>query len=147
MFSPNSVQKQVLRTMKTEMTVAFSLLSQRLTQSSWWPVALRLLNRSNKTVLVPIEKYVVFDCIICLCEVSQEDEYRQLPNCNHGVQFHAHCIDAWLRNHSNCPMCRSNVPRPLSRRLKAYVFQHLLEDVISYCNSSLDNVASSIIDC
>ncbi|CAH1422919.1 unnamed protein product [Lactuca virosa] len=150
---------QVLRTLKTEMTAAFVggtstfvvtfwFLSGRQPPPSWWSAALRLLNRSNKTMVIAVEKEgVVFDCIVCLSEVSQEDQYRKLPNCNHGVQFHAHCIDAWLKNHSSCPMCRSNIPRPLSQRLKAYVLQHLLEEVISYCHSALDNVASSIEDC
>ncbi|CAI9263387.1 unnamed protein product [Lactuca saligna] len=151
---------QVLRTLKTEMTAAFVggtstfvvtfwFLSGRQPPPSWWSAALRLLNRSNKTMVIAVEKEggVVFDCIVCLCEVSQEDQYRKLPNCNHGVQFHAHCIDAWLKNHSSCPMCRSNIPRPLSQRLKAYVLQHLLQEVISYCHSALDNVASSIGDC
>ncbi|KAL4584503.1 hypothetical protein LXL04_009106 [Taraxacum kok-saghyz] len=132
---------QILRTMNTEITVAivggtstfvvaFWLLSQRQLQPkpTWWSA------RSDKTMMIAVEKEGgdVFNCIVCFCEVSQEDEYKKLPNCNHGVQFHAHCIDAWLKNHSNCPMCRSHIPCPLSQRLKAYVFQYLVEEVISY---------------
>ncbi|KAL7606652.1 RING-H2 finger protein ATL13 [Lactuca sativa] len=131
------------------LVVAFLFLSQRQpTPSRWSAAILRLLNRSNKSMVIAVEKEgaVVFDCLVCLCEVSQEEEYRKLPNCNHGVQFHAHCIDAWLRNHSSCPMCRSNIPRSLSQSIKACV-QHLLEEVITYSNSALDNVASSIGDC
>ena len=152
---------QVLRTMNTEMTaaivggtstfvVAFWLLSRKQPAPSWCSTAiLSLLKKSNKTLIIEVEKDGgdVYDCIVCLCEVSHKDEYKKLPNCNHGVQFHAHCIDAWLKNHSNCPMCRSHIPRPLFQRIKAYVFQHLLEEVIAYCNSALDNVASSIGDC
>ncbi|KAI3777929.1 hypothetical protein L1987_47732 [Smallanthus sonchifolius] len=76
------------------------------------------------------------DCIVCLCEMSTRDEYRKLPNCDHGIQFHAQCIDAWLKDHSTCPICRSHIPRPLSQRLHVYFRQHLLQDVISY--STLD---------
>ncbi|KAL8209071.1 hypothetical protein R6Q57_008483 [Mikania cordata] len=91
---------------------------------------------------------VVYDCVVCLCEMyPRHDESRRLPNCDHGIQFHARCIDAWLRDHSTCPVCRSHVPRPWSQRLHIYLHQHLLEDVISYCNSALDSVANSVGDC
>ncbi|GJX26954.1 zinc finger, RING/FYVE/PHD-type containing protein [Tanacetum coccineum] len=84
--------------------------------------ARRLLDSYNRTMVMALEKQndedsgvIVYDCIVCLCEVSPRDEYKVLPNCNHGVQFHAHGIDAWLKDHSSCPMCRSHIPRPLSQ--------------------------------
>ncbi|GJV46285.1 zinc finger, RING/FYVE/PHD-type containing protein [Tanacetum coccineum] len=156
---------QVLRITKSETTVAFvggtsafviafCLLKRQQARPTWWPVALRLLDSYNRTMVMALEKQndedsgdVVYDCIVCLCEVSPRDEYKVLSNCDHGVQFHAHCIDAWLKDHSTCPMCRSHIPRPLSQRLHNYLCERLLEDVVSYCNSALDNVASSIGDC
>jgi len=47
------------------------------------------------------------DCAVCLSEFSDGQDCRVLPNCNHA--FHPHCIDAWLRSHSNCPLCRTPV--------------------------------------
>lgn len=87
-----------------------------------------------------------FDCIVCLCEVSKGDHHKKLPNCSHGVQFHARCIDSWLKNHSTCPICRSHVPQTVHQWLHAclLVFCH---DVFAYCDLVLENVAKSIGDC
>ncbi|XP_071726257.1 RING-H2 finger protein ATL1-like [Rutidosis leptorrhynchoides] len=46
-------------------------------------------------------------CVVCLNEFQDLDTLRVLPNCDHG--FHLHCIDVWLRNNSNCPICRLNI--------------------------------------
>ncbi|KAI3521291.1 hypothetical protein L1887_10753 [Cichorium endivia] len=146
--------------MKTQMTGAFVvgtvafmmafswLFSRRQPTPRWF--ASKLPSKCNKrTLKIAVEKEcnVVFDCIVCLYEVSQEEDYRKLPNCNHGIQFHAHCIDTWLKNHTTCPMCRSHIPQPLSQRLSACVSRHLFENVISYCDTALDNVARSIVQC
>ncbi|PWA84844.1 zinc finger, RING/FYVE/PHD-type [Artemisia annua] len=148
---------QVPSTMKTEMTVAF--VGGTLTFVVAFHMlrrqqARRLLESTKRTMILAAEKQndedngvVVYDCIVCLCDVSPRDECRVFPNCDHGVQFHAHCIDPWLKDHSTCPVCRSHIPRPLSQRLHNYLCDHFFEDVISYCNSALDNVASSIGDC
>lgn len=47
------------------------------------------------------------DCSVCLSEFKEDESVRLLPKCSHA--FHLPCIDAWLRSHSNCPLCRSNV--------------------------------------
>ncbi|KAL2323666.1 hypothetical protein Fmac_028045 [Flemingia macrophylla] len=51
-------------------------------------------------------------CAVCLSELSNGEQGRILPHCNHA--FHSHCIDAWLRTHSNCPLCRTLVQRLLT---------------------------------
>nr|GFC07487.1 zinc finger, RING/FYVE/PHD-type [Tanacetum cinerariifolium] len=135
--------------------IAFCLLKRQQARPTWWPVALSLLNNYKSFVIMAVEKQnnnedsriVVYDCNMCLCEVSPIDEYQVLPNCDHGIQFHAHCIDAWLKDYSTCPMCRSHIPHPLSQCLRNYLCERILEDVISYFNSALDNIASSIGDC
>ncbi|KAF8399289.1 hypothetical protein HHK36_015154 [Tetracentron sinense] len=48
-----------------------------------------------------------FDCAVCLCEFSEQDELRLLPMCSHA--FHINCIDTWLLSNSTCPLCRGNL--------------------------------------
>ncbi|XP_014500200.1 RING-H2 finger protein ATL11 [Vigna radiata var. radiata] len=51
------------------------------------------------------------ECAVCLNEFEEEETLRLIPKCSHV--FHPECIDAWLANHSTCPVCRANlVPKP-----------------------------------
>lgn len=59
------------------------------------------------------------DCSVCLNEFQQDQTLRLLPNCSHA--FHLPCIDTWLKYHSTCPLCRSNIaplltPHQIRRR-------------------------------
>ncbi|XP_042012788.1 RING-H2 finger protein ATL52-like [Salvia splendens] len=47
------------------------------------------------------------ECAVCLSEFEEEERLRLLPKCGHA--FHVPCIDAWLKSHSNCPLCRAAV--------------------------------------
>lgn len=47
-----------------------------------------------------------FTCAICLSDFDEGEGIRVLPECLHS--FHAPCIDMWLYNHSNCPICRAD---------------------------------------
>ncbi|KAM0840385.1 hypothetical protein ACQ4PT_059704 [Festuca glaucescens] len=49
------------------------------------------------------------ECVVCLQELEDGDVVRVLPACRHF--FHVSCIDAWLRAHSSCPVCRAH-PEP-----------------------------------
>ncbi|XP_071736456.1 RING-H2 finger protein ATL46-like [Rutidosis leptorrhynchoides] len=51
-----------------------------------------------------------FDCAVCLCEFTQQDNLRLLPLCSHA--FHMHCIDTWLLSNSSCPLCRGTLFSP-----------------------------------
>ncbi|KAK3130560.1 hypothetical protein QOZ80_6BG0495090 [Eleusine coracana subsp. coracana] len=47
-------------------------------------------------------------CAVCLEEVQAGEMVRQLlPACGH--LFHADCVDAWLRSHRTCPLCRRDI--------------------------------------
>lgn len=46
-------------------------------------------------------------CSICTLEYSNAQIVRRLGNCRH--YFHSSCIDRWLEEHNNCPLCRSAV--------------------------------------
>ncbi|KAK9834335.1 hypothetical protein WJX81_008044 [Elliptochloris bilobata] len=44
-------------------------------------------------------------CSVCLGEYEAGELLRRLPPCGH--EFHLKCIDAWLGQHSTCPICRA----------------------------------------
>ncbi|PQQ07045.1 RING-H2 finger protein ATL54 [Prunus yedoensis var. nudiflora] len=52
------------------------------------------------------------ECSVCLNEFQEDETLRLLPKCNHA--FHVPCIDTWLRSHTNCPMCRAPIIKPLA---------------------------------
>ncbi|KAK1697101.1 hypothetical protein QYE76_013798 [Lolium multiflorum] len=50
------------------------------------------------------------ECAVCIVEFRDGELVRLLPRCGH--RFHAACVDAWLRLHSTCPLCRADVVAP-----------------------------------
>ncbi|XP_060086317.1 uncharacterized protein LOC132565640 [Ylistrum balloti] len=52
------------------------------------------------------EKQESEDCLICMCEYDQNDRLKMLP-CFH--EFHAQCIDKWIKGNASCPVCRVEV--------------------------------------
>ncbi|XP_064966440.1 E3 ubiquitin-protein ligase Os04g0590900-like [Musa acuminata AAA Group] len=46
------------------------------------------------------------DRAVCPSKFREDGSLRLLPKCSHA--FHVPCIDAWLKSHSNCPLCRAN---------------------------------------
>ncbi|KAK8709676.1 hypothetical protein V6N13_060686 [Hibiscus sabdariffa] len=47
------------------------------------------------------------ECAVCLNEFEDDEKLRMIPNCSHV--FHIDCIDVWLQNNANCPLCRTSV--------------------------------------
>ncbi|CAL0299857.1 unnamed protein product [Lupinus luteus] len=47
------------------------------------------------------------ECAICLNEFQENEKLRIVPNCSHV--FHIDCIDIWLQNNANCPLCRTSI--------------------------------------
>ncbi|KAI4355350.1 hypothetical protein L6164_004131 [Bauhinia variegata] len=52
------------------------------------------------------EKYGGDFCAVCLSQICDGEEIKTLAVCKHS--FHVDCVDAWLKNHSTCPLCRNN---------------------------------------
>ncbi|XP_073222561.1 RING-H2 finger protein ATL33-like [Cicer arietinum] len=53
------------------------------------------------------------ECPVCLSVFADGEEIRQLSVCKHS--FHVSCIDLWLSNHSNCPICRATIAAAVKR--------------------------------
>ncbi|XP_073135229.1 RING-H2 finger protein ATL16-like [Henckelia pumila] len=53
------------------------------------------------------ERSKSFECAVCLNEFQEREKLRIIPNCGH--LFHIDCIDVWLQNNANCPLCRSSI--------------------------------------
>ncbi|XP_022748991.1 RING-H2 finger protein ATL16-like [Durio zibethinus] len=47
------------------------------------------------------------ECAVCLNEFQEDEKLRIIPNCSHV--FHIDCIDVWLHNNANCPLCRTSI--------------------------------------
>ncbi|CAH8387271.1 unnamed protein product [Eruca vesicaria subsp. sativa] len=47
------------------------------------------------------------ECTVCLLVLADGEEIRQLSACKH--KFHVSCIERWLKDHPNCPICRADV--------------------------------------
>uniref|UniRef100_A0ACD5U1Z7 Uncharacterized protein n=1 Tax=Avena sativa TaxID=4498 RepID=A0ACD5U1Z7_AVESA len=45
------------------------------------------------------------ECSICISALAAGDKVKALPPCGHC--FHPDCVDAWLRSHASCPLCRT----------------------------------------
>lgn len=51
------------------------------------------------------------ECAVCLNEFEDDEMLRLIPKCDHV--FHPECIDAWLKSHVTCPVCRADLtPQP-----------------------------------
>ncbi|XP_076811791.1 uncharacterized protein LOC143458805 isoform X1 [Clavelina lepadiformis] len=44
-------------------------------------------------------------CVVCMCEWEAKQLLRVLP-CKH--EFHAKCVDRWLKRNRTCPICRGD---------------------------------------
>ncbi|RUS73962.1 hypothetical protein EGW08_018277, partial [Elysia chlorotica] len=44
-------------------------------------------------------------CVVCMCDFEAKQLLRVLP-CSH--EFHAKCVDKWLKTNRTCPICRQD---------------------------------------
>ncbi|KQJ84301.1 E3 ubiquitin-protein ligase Os04g0590900 isoform X1 [Brachypodium distachyon] len=88
------------------------------------------------------------DCSVCLGEFHDGESLRLLPKCSHA--FHQQCIDTWLKSHSNCPLCRSNITfvsvgavSPEPEGGDAHQVVVVMDDLENMCEEHQDVVSSS----
>eukprot|EP00828_Plagiopyla_frontata_P010119 TRINITY_DN15303_c0_g1_i1.p4 TRINITY_DN15303_c0_g1~~TRINITY_DN15303_c0_g1_i1.p4 ORF type:complete len:108 (+),score=17.60 TRINITY_DN15303_c0_g1_i1:498-821(+) len=53
----------------------------------------------------PNEQFDQDICAVCQCQWEQGDLLKTL-HCNHN--YHAQCIDEWLKKNKNCPVCKQD---------------------------------------
>lgn len=80
------------------------------------------------------------ECAVCLNEFQQDEKLRIIPNCSHV--FHIDCIDVWLQNNANCPLCRTSISLTTNNRY--HIDQLLnLRPSTSSSNSNQDQIIQS----
>uniref|UniRef100_A0A914XE56 RING-type domain-containing protein n=1 Tax=Plectus sambesii TaxID=2011161 RepID=A0A914XE56_9BILA len=67
-------------------------------------------------------------CIVCMTDYKNQEKLRLLP-CKH--RFHKNCIDRWLANKHNCPICRADAHAPVN-------------DVVDHNEASSSSSSSSL---
>ena len=48
-----------------------------------------------------------FLCSICHTDVNNNEVVRKINHCSHS--FHIQCLETWLSQHNNCPLCRFQI--------------------------------------
>ncbi|OIT30678.1 ring-h2 finger protein atl16 [Nicotiana attenuata] len=56
------------------------------------------------------------ECVVCLNDFQDNEKLRKIPNCGHV--FHIDCIDVWLQNNANCPLCRTSISSAITTMLR-----------------------------
>lgn len=59
-----------------------------------------------KNETTPPLKQNIVQCVVCICDLEEDELIRVLP-CKH--EFHAGCVDKWLKDNRTCPICRHEI--------------------------------------
>ncbi|KAK7275486.1 hypothetical protein RIF29_16605 [Crotalaria pallida] len=74
-------------------------------------------------------------CAVCLSEFCKGEKVKSLPVCNH--RYHADCIDAWLKNHITCPLCRNKIIDHVPNNNQQKHLKEFLFHVLQSCSDRL----------
>ena len=86
------------------------------------------------------------DCIVCLSDVTLVEKYATLERCKHG--FHVECVEAWLKDHPNCPLCRTPISGDDQDTHKHTVYiKKLYETLASWLTKSFSQDLQSTESC
>ncbi|KAF5752381.1 RING/U-box superfamily protein [Tripterygium wilfordii] len=75
------------------------------------------------------------ECAVCLNEFQDNEKLRIIPNCKHV--FHIDCIDVWLQNNANCPLCRTSIPSTIRFQLDQIIIPTSAPEEQSPCSGIL----------
>ncbi|KAK4357032.1 hypothetical protein RND71_022642 [Anisodus tanguticus] len=64
------------------------------------------------------------ECAVCLNEFQENEKLRVIPNCAHI--FHIDCIDVWLQNNANCPLCRNSISLSTTTNTKLFLLDPII---------------------
>uniref|UniRef100_A0A183C3U8 RING-type domain-containing protein n=1 Tax=Globodera pallida TaxID=36090 RepID=A0A183C3U8_GLOPA len=122
--SEKSKQEKTLRLLLTAMddgngigNLAMDFNKQKNTQKKILE-AFHELTEQNAPIEAP-EGETKSECAVCLGNFEAGDKVRPLPPCEHI--FHTECIELWLKKHNNCPLCRAEIFKISSGKVKPNV--------------------------
>eukprot|EP01017_Pseudomicrothorax_dubius_P001548 TRINITY_DN0_c5412_g1_i1.p1 TRINITY_DN0_c5412_g1~~TRINITY_DN0_c5412_g1_i1.p1 ORF type:complete len:110 (+),score=3.78 TRINITY_DN0_c5412_g1_i1:47-376(+) len=73
------------------------------------------------------------NCVICLEDFEKVSKCRQISLCSHI--FHSHCIDAWMKQNSNCPVCKKQITEEELQKVDKNSYSPLAKSPTSTPNS------------
>lgn len=114
---PNSQIKDALRLFKSPRWVQ-SIIRYIMPQlNSISPTSVQFVDEVKKVLVHPMasSEDKTPTCVVCM--EGMHDPCCQLP-CGH--QFHSECLEPWLKMHSTCPTCRSQLPTDASVNYSVY---------------------------
>lgn len=56
----------------------------------------------------PQKFYETNECAICMVQFDEDTQVTPLP-CDVRHYFHTECIEQWMREKTECPMCRTTI--------------------------------------
>lgn len=78
-----------------------------------------LLETTEQNIIEPIVIYPIVEndqnCSICLSEMI--DDIIKIK-CNH--KFHDRCLDKWIENKNECPICRRHIEIPFCKKINIF---------------------------
>jgi hypothetical protein len=77
-------------------------------------------HRTNRNIVIPQEQH---ECSICLDKITNNN--KKVLTCSHI--FHRDCVNTWLQESANCPLCRTPQRRVIENDIT-------IEDLDNYDN-------------
>jgi hypothetical protein len=82
-------------------------------------------------------------CVICQDDLNDGDRVRAIIECQHI--FHVVCIDPWLKQKGECPLCRISIRDPiLSIHASANIMRRLFQENPNTFSPQFQNIIQQI---
>lgn len=83
---------------------------RRAARPNWIPAPPKFVENLVKQRFNPEQNQAFEQCAICLLDFQKDDEITPLP-CDEKHYFHPDCIEQWLKNNNNCPLCKKPITK------------------------------------